>query len=145
MLWVSTTLVISGALIACGGSSASPTSASPTPTPVTASSCPGGTQSKGTMSAVINGTAWSTTCVTTASGPGTFSMSSGAANALVNLLPASAAAWTANVTGGSGTITLTALSQTGASGTFSFTAVPLAGTGATGNKVVTGGVFSVTF
>jgi hypothetical protein len=42
-------------------------------------------------------------------------------------------------------VTLAAISATGASGTFSFTAVPLPGSATTGNKVVTNGVFNVTF
>lgn len=50
------------------------------------------------------------------------------------------------LSGGTGTVTITAISATGASGTFSLSAVPLApGGGATGTKAVTNGAFSVTF
>lgn len=54
-------------------------------------------------------------------------------------------AWTTSLTGGTGTVALTAISASGAKGTFSFTAVPAAGTGTVGNKVVTNGVFDVKF
>jgi hypothetical protein len=46
---------------------------------------------------------------------------------------------------GSGTITIAALSSTGASGTFVFTLVPTPGTGSSGNKSITQGVFNVRF
>ncbi len=46
---------------------------------------------------------------------------------------------------GSGTVTIVTLSATGATGTFSFTAPPVAGTGATGDKIVSAGAFNVTF
>jgi len=50
------------------------------------------------------------------------------------------------LSGGTGTVTITAISATGASGTFSLSAVPLTpGGGTTGTKTVTSGVFSVTF
>ena len=52
--------------------------------------------------------------------------------------------WTSIGAGSSGTITLTTLTTTGASGTFSFNLLPL-GAPATGTKVVTNGVFNVTF
>ncbi len=124
------------------------------------------------MTAQINGTAWTAICVTVASwpnnilslgatdgsqsiglgaiatGPGTYSMSTGAANATINLLPATnPSAWWANAAavGSSGTLTVTRLDTIGAVGTFSFTAVPTPGTGSTGNKTVTNGTFSVTF
>ena len=54
--------------------------------------------------------------------------------------------WAASAgVGGSGTITITTLTATRVAGTFSFTAVPNAGTGATGNRVVTNGEFDVEF
>jgi hypothetical protein len=47
--------------------------------------------------------------------------------------------------GSSGTVTVTTLTATRAAGTFSFTAVASASSGATGTRVVTAGVFDVTF
>jgi hypothetical protein len=52
--------------------------------------------------------------------------------------------WNANFTFGSGTITLSTLTATGASGTFSFTLVHIS-TPSTGTRVITNGVFNVTF
>lgn len=50
------------------------------------------------------------------------------------------------LSGGTGTVTITAINATGASGTFSLSAVPFsAGGGATGAKLVTNGTFNVTF
>ncbi|MFA5911077.1 MAG: hypothetical protein WC815_20070 [Vicinamibacterales bacterium] len=50
------------------------------------------------------------------------------------------------LSGGTGTVTITAISATGASGTFSLSAVPLTpGGGTTGTKAVTNGAFNVTF
>lgn len=56
--------------------------------------------------------------------------------------------WFATDVQGSGTLTINTLTGTGASGTFSFMAPPApagSGAGATGTKVVTSGVFNVTF
>ncbi len=66
---------------------------------------------------------------------------------VTNLISTTAgAAWNAGGTaGGTGVITLSTLTATSASGVFSFTLVPQSGTGATGNKVVTNGVFNVKF
>ena len=128
-------MVIALALLtgACSGSS--------TTNPTT------GTTSNKTMTAVITGTAWTAVTVSaTRSGnvinisggdtsnpvrsidlsiigasTGTYTMASGASNALLTIAPET---WSANVLGGSGSITLTSLSTTGASGTFTFTAVP---------------------
>lgn len=52
--------------------------------------------------------------------------------------------WNANFTFGSGTVTLSTLTSTSASGTFSFTLVHVA-TQSTGQKVITNGVFNITF
>ena len=133
------------------------------------------------MVARINGTAWTATCITTASFSGgviSLGATDGAqsiglsitfkglgdytmtpldplnppnqlmlASGLVNLLPTSAASWTANsgTPGSSGTLTLTGFTTTAVAGTFSFIAVATAGTGATGTKVVTSGGFNITF
>jgi len=123
------------------------------------------------MTASIDGSAWTATAITTAtysngilsiggadnSNPirsiglalttnsiGTFAMGAlpNAATGLVSI--GIGPTWTANVAGGTGTITLTALSATGATGTFQFTAVAAAG-GATGQRVVTTGTFNITF
>lgn len=55
-----------------------------------------------------------------------------------------AAGWQAGVGIGSGTITVSALTPTSASGTFSFSLAAVPGTGATGTKSITEGVFNVT-
>jgi hypothetical protein len=123
------------------------------------------------MTASIDGSAWTAVAITTAaytngilsiggadnSNPirsiglalstnaiGTFAIGAlpNAANGLLSI--GIGPTWTANVTGGSGTISLTALSATGATGTFQFTAVAAAG-GATGQHVVTSGAFNITF
>lgn len=52
--------------------------------------------------------------------------------------------WNTNILGGTGTITLSAVSTTGATGSYSLTMLPQAGSGATGNRVVEG-TFTVTF
>jgi hypothetical protein len=52
--------------------------------------------------------------------------------------------WNANFTFGSGTITLSSLTATAASGTFSFNLVHIA-TASTGTRVITNGVFNITF
>lgn len=53
--------------------------------------------------------------------------------------------WTAGAIGGSGTLTVTALDATHVAGTFAYSAVASAGSGATGTKAVTQGVFDVRF
>jgi len=54
-------------------------------------------------------------------------------------------AWTAQPQLGSGTVTITTLTDRSITGTFSFTLVALSGTGATGSVAITNGNFSVTF
>ena len=66
-----------------------------------------------------------------------------ATNATV--IEANGKVWTAGVTGGSGTLTITALDGTHVAGTFAYSAVASANTGATGTKAVTEGVFDVKF
>jgi hypothetical protein len=55
--------------------------------------------------------------------------------------------WSANAMGGSGTVTIAALTSTSASGSFSFTLVPsgMPDNIATGTRTVTNGRFNVTF
>ncbi len=62
----------------------------------------------------------------------------------VNLMVGSQG-WVADVTGGSGTVTISTLTATGATGTFSVTVKPVPNTGSTGNKVIANGTFNVTF
>jgi hypothetical protein len=54
------------------------------------------------------------------------------------------AGWLTSVAGGSGTITVDAVSRTAVSGSFSFQMVPTAGTPASGNRQISG-TFNVTF
>jgi hypothetical protein len=42
-------------------------------------------------------------------------------------------------------VNITSINATSATGTFSFTLVPVVGTGASGNRTVSNGSFSVTF
>lgn len=56
-----------------------------------------------------------------------------------------AQAWNGGVGKGSGSVTVTTFTATGATGTFAFTLVAVPGSGATGTKAVTEGVFNVTF
>ena len=79
----------------------------------------------------------------TAAGVGTYTLGpSSSANAQL-FVGNPASGWQAAVGSGSGTITVTALTSTNASGTFSFSLVAVPGTGATGTKSITEGVFNV--
>jgi hypothetical protein len=53
--------------------------------------------------------------------------------------------WGTELAGGSGTVTVATVTATSAAGTFSFRAAGRPETGATGMRVVTSGVFNVTF
>jgi hypothetical protein len=79
-------------------------------------------------------------------GVGTIQVSSG--NVSVSVITTNGStvtgSWLGTNIGGTGSVTINTLTSTGASGTFSFTA-PAAGSGATGIKTVTSGVFSATF
>ena len=75
-------------------------------------------------------------------GPGVYPIN--AASGSLASLVIGAQAWQANILGGSGSIAVTTLTATGVSGTFTFTMVPVAGSGATGNKSITDGVFNMT-
>jgi hypothetical protein len=128
--------------------------------------------SHGSMSANINGVPWTASCVGapirtatilafagiqtdpspstvvgvtlegTSIGPvGTFG-SEGAVS--INMSNGSPANWQ-NDPASAGILTLTTLTTAGATGTFSFSAPSVPGTGATGTKVVTNGVFNITF
>jgi hypothetical protein len=68
-------------------------------------------------------------------------------NSIMYIVPAGAAVasgWACNVSGGSGTITVTAVSPSAASGSFSCTMTPVANTPSTGNRQVSGTI-EVTF
>ena len=129
------------------------------------------TTGQGTISAKIDGSAWtSVSAVVTAkytngalsisgadsssaiafavqaSKPGTYKMgklTDASANAI---LAKGSSVWQATpLVRGSGTLTITTLTSTGASGTFSFTADAMPDSDAKGTEVVTDGVFTVTF
>jgi hypothetical protein len=53
--------------------------------------------------------------------------------------------WTAGGSQGGGSITVTTITNDGATGTFLFTMVPIVGTGASGNRIVANGTFTVRF
>jgi len=65
-------------------------------------------------------------------------------NALLAVTPGTAT-WQANITGGSGSVTIDTITATTATGRFSFVMIPVPGSGATGNKTVANGAFNVTF
>jgi hypothetical protein len=77
-------------------------------------------------------------------GPGTYPLGVGFSVAGGNVLISSAAGpgWRTAQSGADGTITITALTSSRIEGTFNFTAVPFTG-GATGNKTVTDGSFTL--
>ena len=152
---------------ACGGGGGTPTSPSSSTPPGTSTPNP-----NGSMSFKVDGDALTATSITatlangilsiggtipsrnttfsfavtpTATGTGTYALGPlSSANALV-LIGNPAAGWQAGVGIGSGTITLNTLTSTAASGTFAFNLVAVAGSGATGTKAITEGVFNVTF
>ena len=158
-----TLTIVMCSLAACGGSSSSvtsPTTGGTTVTPL-----------HGTMTAVIDGSAWTAVTISTAtyangilsiggadssspirsiglalttSGPGTFTMGTLPSGANGVLSIGIGPTWTANVLGGTGTIVVTSLSSTAANGTFLFTPIASAG-GATGTHAITSGVFNITF
>jgi hypothetical protein len=129
-----------------------------------------GPSSNGSMSATINGTAWSATTVTQASragnvlaiggnnpswqvlltipnvtAPGTYTVAASGGTMQLVQANAGGAAWTASILGGQGTVTVTTLSAERAVGTFSFTGNATAGTPAGGTRNVTAGQFDVRF
>jgi hypothetical protein len=161
---VSITILIFVLLIGCSGSNSSAESRTTT-TSLKQSSNAG----NGSMSAKIDGSTWNSVATTAtynngsliisgadtsnpphalgmgvvATGPGTFQVNQQSpANAtLIN----GSATWVASIVGGSGTIIITSLTSTSVSGTFSFTMIPTPGSTSSGNKVITEGVFNVTF
>ena len=129
-------------------------------------------QSAGTMSARIDGATWTASAVTVAVntngliisgastsgigvavgasrllGTGTQTFGTGTNFNALATMTTGTQSWSATGIQGSnssGSVTLTTLTATRAVGTFTFNAAALAG-GATGTKVVTSGVFDVTF
>lgn len=73
--------------------------------------------------------------------PGTYDIGAGGVGAATYSNASST--WLSATTGGTGTITFTTLTTTHATGTFSFVASPVVGTTATGPKFVTAGSFDV--
>jgi hypothetical protein len=162
----------------CGGGN-SPSAPSGSSGSGSGSSGGGGTGSgsnpspNGTISATIDGAAWSASAgvsaqltnnilsiaggdnrttfavsVTINRGLGTYSTGViDPQNVVVSTLTVSGspAGWTSGPTSGRGSITITSFTSTTAAGTFTLTLDPTPGTGATGTKTVTGGAFNVTF
>jgi hypothetical protein len=64
------------------------------------------------------------------------------ANAILN---EGSSTWTANITGGSGSITVDTITATRVTGTFQYSAVPVSGSGASGTENVTNGKFALSF
>jgi hypothetical protein len=78
------------------------------------------------------------------SGTGDFLLSPGNATAALGNVIQGTAIWASNIQSGSGTLTITALTQTRVAGTFNFIAFP-ATQSATGFTTVTAGSFDITF
>jgi hypothetical protein len=133
-----------------------------------------GSLQNGSMSATVNGSAFTATSLTTfttlgngvlpatltvsggsgtrviafslvGSGVGTFTVA--AADVNVVITEGAGQSWQGilSAAGSSGTFTLTTWTANRAVGTFSVTATPTPGTGASGNRTVTNGRFDVTF
>ena len=153
-----------------GGPSGSGGSTNPNPTPAPTPGTGGLNclSNRGTMSAQIDGTPWIANCLQAASWiantlsivatDGTETITLGAVTSVASPIELTTgiafgsvtrlsppATWTTANPGGSGALTLSRVDFQGASGTFSFSAPAAPGTGATGTKVVSNGVFNVTF
>ena len=77
-------------------------------------------------------------------GPGTYGIGAAGEPANANIEEGSAG-WVANITGGSGSITVDSITATRVVGSFQYTAVPVSGTPATGDIAVTNGKFALSF
>lgn len=119
-----------------------------------------------TLTAIIDGTAFTATNVTATHSGNTLSITATAANQQIVLMVPNVTStgtfslaagqvstgqvlvapqnWTTAMAGGTGSVTITGYSSTFASGTFTFSA-PAGTGGAAGTKVVTGGSFTVYF
>ncbi len=150
---------------ACGGGGGSPTG------PGGGGSGGGGAASRGTLTAMIDGVPYTGTVNSATNTNNIMNVASNSADLTRSIsfavnpaavgtinVPTSAVQmsviftngstvtgnWIASFGLGTGTLTISTLTASGASGTFSFTAPP-ANAASTGTKVVTNGVFSVTF
>lgn len=155
--------------IACGSSPSSPTGS------IGSSGGGGSTSGKGTLTATVDGVAYTGVInaatltngnlnITSNNSALTLSVNFATSGAAVGTTSINAASpmqmqvittngstvtgvWFASAVGGSGTLTISSLSATGVSGTFSFVAVasPTSPLPVAGTKTVTGGTFSATF
>ncbi|HEU5218900.1 MAG TPA: DUF6252 family protein [Gemmatimonadales bacterium] len=122
-----------------------------------------------TVTAVIDGTAWTATQAVQVSVAGTSLIVGGTSSAQIQLLitipnitttgtyalgvglagtgvvNVGTQSWTTNVVGGEGSVIVTAFDATRVAGTFAFDAAPHLGTGSTGIKSVTSGTFDLTY
>ena len=159
--------------VACGGSTSSPSASSGG---IGSSGGSGGSSSsKGTLTALVDGVAYTgvINASTLTNGSLNIASNNAALTLSVNFATSGAAVgttsinaasplvmqvmttngsnvtgvWIASVIGGSGTLTISALSSSGVSGTFSFVGIPSTTSGivTVGNKTVTSGVFTATF
>jgi hypothetical protein len=160
---------IAPSAVATGGAGTGGGGSTPTPAPTPGDG--GGqnplcTRNFGTMTAQIDGAAWTASCVQAAGYavgvltivatngtdvitlgvhavvPGSYDAVSG--GAIGTIARANGSAWTSGP-GGTAAVTLTRIELAGATGTFSFTAAPVAGTSATGVRNVASGTFDVSF
>ena len=157
MLRSALVLMAAATIVACGGGDGGP--ASPNPNPGTGN---------GSMSARIDGAQWTATGVaasgkngalivvgTSSAGlavgfgasmiQGTGTQTFGPTSAANGGVTATTMSWGANSFQGSGSVTLTTLTATRAAGTFTFTAPALTAGSSPSTRVVTSGVFDVTF
>jgi hypothetical protein len=74
--------------------------------------------------------------------PGTFQLTQGNPNGAIASVIEGAAIWSSPLPGGSGTLTVTVLTATRVAGSFTFTGLP-ATASATGSRIVTGGQFDL--
>jgi hypothetical protein len=145
---------------------------SSTTSPSSPGSCGTVSTTHGTISAQVDGAAWSGTVTATINAnhivaiggndgcspgtnvtfallPGTFQPATfnlndpSGLNSILSIGPINL--WVANVTGGSGKVTFTTLTTAAAMGTFQFSYVAAPSSGASGTHTVTNGVFNVTF
>jgi hypothetical protein len=145
---------------------------SSTTSPSTAGSCGTVSTAHGSISAQVDGAAWSGTVTATINAnnivgiggsdgcspgtnvsfavlPGTFQPATfnlndpSGLNSILSIGPINL--WVANTTGGSGKVTFSTLTRAAASGTFQFGYVAAPSSGASGTHTVTNGVFNVTF
>jgi hypothetical protein len=143
--------------------------------PCTAQTAGGTALAQGTLTATINGATWRADCIavnitapgvigiggsdlasgatyqtlgignTRATGTYTITNISPLNASLLTVVSGTAASWIANLTTGSGTLTITTSTNNSIAGTFAFTMNALQGSSASGTKAVTNGNFNLTF